>query len=52
LILRRCAFWASLRGAPPTDNQVTIRISIPVANVFTVEAVRALLQQLSEGGRP
>ncbi|HYT90311.1 MAG TPA: DUF4365 domain-containing protein [Gemmataceae bacterium] len=52
LILRRCAFWMSLRGAPATPNQATIRISIPGTNLFSVDAVRRLMQQLSEGGRP
>jgi hypothetical protein len=52
LILRRCAFWMSLRGAPATPNQATIRIRIPGANLFSVDGVRRLMQQLSEGNRP
>jgi hypothetical protein len=48
LILRRCAYWMSFRGAEPTANQTTIRIAIPRANVFSVEALRRLL----EGARP
>jgi hypothetical protein len=52
LILRRCAYWMSLRGAPATSNQASIRISIPSANVFCVETVRTLMQQLSKGTRP
>jgi hypothetical protein len=52
LILRRCAFWQSLRGAPGTTNQATIRLHIPRANTFSVEAVRALMQRVSEGIDP
>jgi hypothetical protein len=52
LLLRRCAYWTSLRGAAATANQATIRISIPAANVFSADAVRALLEQVSEGIRP
>ncbi len=40
MILRRCAFWRSLRGEASTDNQSTIRITIPLTNVFSVSTVR------------
>ena len=50
LILRRCAYWHSLRGAGPTANQATIRLKIPRGNVFSVEAVQGMLKTLSEGG--
>jgi hypothetical protein len=45
LILRRCAFWRSLRGAAPTTNQATIRLVIPLANVFSVEALQRLMDE-------
>lgn len=45
LILRRCAFWRSLRGAAPTTNQATIRLSIPQANVFSPEALQRLMDE-------
>ena len=37
LILRRCAYWMSLRGVVATTNLATVRIAIPRANVFSVE---------------
>ena len=43
LVLRRCAYWMTLRGAEPTTNQRTIRIKLPRANVFSSAAVRQLL---------
>jgi hypothetical protein len=44
LLLRRCAYWRSFRGAAATDNEVSVRITIPRANVFSVEGVNQLLQ--------
>ena len=34
LVVRRCAYWLSLAGAAPVGNEKTVRIAIPVANVF------------------
>lgn len=52
LILRRCAYWLSLAGAEPTTNQATVRVSIPRASVFSVEAIRALIEAAKEGNLP
>jgi hypothetical protein len=49
LILRRCAYWMSLRGAAPTTNQATIRIPIPQANVFSAESLRRLMAEAGGG---
>ena len=45
LTLRHCAYWISLRESPPTTATRTIRIAIPLTNIFSVDAVRRLLQQ-------
>ena len=49
LVVRRCAYWASLEGKAPTTNQATIRITIPRANVFSAEAVNLWMARLSGG---
>ena len=49
LILRKCAYWTSLHGAEPTTNQANVRIVIPAANVFSIEAVRAIMGALRGG---
>jgi hypothetical protein len=49
LILRRCAYWTSLRGAAAPAAQTTIRILIPRANVFSVESLQALMDRAREG---
>lgn len=49
LTLKRCAYWVSLRGAPPPpdgpDDRLTIHI--PKRNRFTVAALRDLLVRCS-----
>ena len=50
LILRRCCYWTSLRGAPAwTGNDVTVRI--PQNNLFNVEQLHQILAKLSKGER-
>jgi hypothetical protein len=49
LILRRCAYWISLRGAAPTSNQATVRIAIPQGNVFSADALQRLMAE-ADGG--
>ena len=49
LILRRCAYWVSLRGLEETTNQSNIKVRIPESNLFTVNALRSLMEQSREG---
>jgi Domain of unknown function (DUF4365) len=41
--LRRCAYWASLKGAPSTHNTSTVNVKIPTNQVFDVSALRTNL---------
>jgi hypothetical protein len=52
LILRHCAYWLSLAGFPATTATRTVRIAIPRANVFSVEAVQRLMDALRQRGTP
>jgi hypothetical protein len=49
LCLKYCGYWVSLRGKPPTENQTTITVSIPRQNIFNVEALKNLMQQIGAG---
>jgi hypothetical protein len=49
LRLRRCAYWVSLKGRGPTANTDTIRVSIPRANCFSVEALQGIMERLRTG---
>jgi hypothetical protein len=50
LILRRCAYWYSLRGAAATTATSSVRLFIPREQVFSAEALQGFLRRLTEGG--
>ena len=50
LCLQRCAYWISLRGQPQTTNTESVTIYIPRKNIFTVDALTTLMQQIQAGG--
>jgi hypothetical protein len=52
LILRRCAYWYSLRGRKRATRGKTVRLSVPRANVFSPVALREIMARLKEGGAP
>jgi len=49
LVLRRCAFWASLANLPETENKESVTISIPGANLLDVASLRTLMEQSRTG---
>ena len=49
LILRRCAFWASLAGLPDTGNKESVTVSIQANNLFDVGGLKALMEQSRTG---
>jgi hypothetical protein len=52
LVIRHCAYWLSLHGHAETSARSTIRIGIPLTSVFSVEAVRTIMQRLQERKTP
>jgi hypothetical protein len=51
LLLRRCAYWISLRGLQPTENETSVTVYIPRANIFTVEVLCSIMDRIN-GGLP
>lgn len=49
LVLRRSAFWTSLRGQTPTTNKTRQVVKIPRAQVFDVQAVKTLFERVRAG---
>jgi hypothetical protein len=49
LALQRCAYWISLRGAPPTTNRTGQTVYLPRNHVFSPEGLRGLMTRLSCG---
>src|SRR5262249_38301979 len=50
LIIRRCAYWFSLRGAAATPTSFSVRLAIPLTQVFSVQAAQTLMSLLAQGG--
>lgn len=44
LLIRRCAYWVDLRGAPPTSNRDTISVKLPRQQVFDVATLIAMMK--------
>lgn len=49
LVLRRCAYGISLRGASVTSNVQTIRITIPQSDVFSPQLVQRWMDEAGQG---
>ena len=49
LVLRRRAYWLSLRGSEATDNRSSVTVGIPKGNVFDVPNLRTLMDQSRRG---
>ena len=52
LVMRRCGYWASLRGMPPTDNTDIVTIPIPLSQMLDVSQLQAVMRRVGEGGLP
>lgn len=52
LILRRCAYWCSLRGAAASENESTVTVRVPRANLLTTESLTQLMHMINDGGVP
>ena len=50
LVLRRCAYWLSLRGYPETDNTSSVTVYIRKENVLDIESLCVLMERSRKGG--
>ena len=49
LVLKRCAYWASIRNAPPSDNGTGKTVKIPKDQILKPENLMALVERLALG---
>jgi hypothetical protein len=49
LIMRRCGYWVSLKGKPPTENTTNITVEIPRQNVLSPENLKYIMETISNG---
>jgi len=52
LTVRRCGYWASLRGMAETDNADTVSVRLQRENRFTAEGLRTIMARIAEGEQP
>jgi hypothetical protein len=51
LVMRRCGYWANLRGRPESQNEHGQTIRIPNNQRFTVAALQGIMERVGEGGQ-
>lgn len=51
LVMRRCAYWVAITGAPESGNTSTVTVSIPTANRLDVRALNNLMDWARNGAR-
>ncbi len=51
-VLRRCAYWLSLRGWPRATQRKTVRVTLPRANVFSIDGLQTLVAAFKRGEQP
>lgn len=47
LVMRRCAYWVSLFGAPDTTNDTSVTVYIPKNQVFNSDGLLEIMTRLS-----
>jgi hypothetical protein len=45
LVLRRCAYWVSIRGAADSPNTSSVATNLPTSQVFDVTALKQMIQE-------
>lgn len=48
-ILKKCAWWCSLKGKPKTNNKETIRVEIPDNQLLTPSELLRLIEKVKVG---
>lgn len=49
MVIKQCAWWCSLAGLEPTENEDTKRIRIPIDNIFTPDNLMGLMNKVKGG---
>lgn len=47
LIIRNCAYWLNLKGAPSVPNAANITVHLPSGNTFSPEALKDIMIKVS-----
>lgn len=47
-LVKKCAYWISLKGYTETDNSKTIRIKIPLTNLLTPDSLNLIMDKIGK----
>lgn len=47
LCLRKCAYWVSLVGKDPSRNKSTVRVRVPMGNIFSPNGLIDMFNQIT-----
>ncbi|MGL6343420.1 MAG: DUF4365 domain-containing protein, partial [Waterburya sp.] len=50
-VMKKCAYWISLKGSKPSSNKNIITVKIPKNNIITPEAFSNIIKQEAEKRR-
>ena len=48
--LRRCGYWASLRGMGQTMNTESVTVTVPMSQQLSVESLTRIMRRISSSG--
>ena len=49
LVIKKCAYWVSLSGAPETTNRTGTTVHIPLNQTFNIKTIQSIFNRLSDG---
>lgn len=49
MILRRCAYWVSLKGKEPSNNSTKVSVHLPRTNLLTPDSLCELMNKIAKG---
>lgn len=52
LVVRRCAYWVSLRGRPDVDNEHSVTVHVPRQQILRPESLQEILSGIQAGQAP
>lgn len=50
--VRRCGYWASLRGMGQTMNAESVTVTVPMSQQLSVQSLSSIMQRIGSGGLP
>lgn len=46
IIMKKCGYWASLKGMPPTQNQTNVTVELPRVNLLTPDSLTQIMEKI------